>query len=230
MVQKVRFRASFLKKKFVLYFIKILLLAVGYSRFVTRKRWSGLIFWRNGTDPPNQAASVGACYLLTTTVWVLVPCARQRCPEVSHPREASSFRMRFSANYSTAFCIRAFGITGVWKATSLKAEVWVDTVSEGGRRFATAWRKEEVDAPRNREEKREARKFINRTRVGTTLLLWFVNRGSRGDLREAHGSWDVPISPNEVGSRKGSERKRSEQGGEVRRPRPPCSNIPLDPS
>ena len=27
--------------------------------------------------------------------------------------------------------IRAFGITGDWKATALKAEVWVDTVTEG---------------------------------------------------------------------------------------------------
>ena len=31
--------------------------------------------------------------------------------------------------------IRAFGITRDWKATALKAEVWVDTVTEGGRRF-----------------------------------------------------------------------------------------------
>ena len=31
--------------------------------------------------------------------------------------------------------IRAFGITRDWKATALKAEEWVDTVTEGGRRF-----------------------------------------------------------------------------------------------
>ena len=43
--------------------------------------------------------------------------------------------------------------------------------------------------------------------VGTTSLLWFVNSGQGGDLREAHESRDVPISPDEVGSRKGSERK-----------------------
>ena len=30
---------------------------------------------------------------------------------------------------------RAFGIAGDWKATALKAEVWVETVTEGGRRF-----------------------------------------------------------------------------------------------
>ena len=37
--------------------------------------------------------------------------------------------------------IRAFGIAGNWKATALKAEVWVETVAEGGRRFMAAWRK-----------------------------------------------------------------------------------------
>ena len=51
--------------------------------------------------------------------------------------------------------IRAFGIVGDWKATALKAEVWVETVTEGGRRFMAAWRKE-VDAARHRQEKREA--------------------------------------------------------------------------
>ena len=52
--------------------------------------------------------------------------------------------------------IRAFGITGDWKATALEADVWVETVAEGGRRFMAAWRKEEVDAARHRQEKREA--------------------------------------------------------------------------
>ena len=37
--------------------------------------------------------------------------------------------------------IRAFGIARDWKATALKAEVWVETVTEGGRRFIAAWRK-----------------------------------------------------------------------------------------
>ena len=59
--------------------------------------------------------------------------------------------------------IRAFGITGDWKATAFKAEVWVETVTEGGRRFMAAWRKEEVDAARHRQEKREA------TRLGNLL-------------------------------------------------------------
>ncbi|CAN0468548.1 unnamed protein product, partial [Ascophyllum nodosum] len=35
--------------------------------------------------------------------------------------------------------IRAFGIAGDWKATAvLKAEVWVETVTEGGWRFMAA--------------------------------------------------------------------------------------------
>ena len=53
---------------------------------------------------------------------------------------------------------------GDWKATVLKAEVWVDTVAEGGRRFMAAWRKEEVDVARHRQEKREA------TTLGKLLL------------------------------------------------------------
>ena len=59
--------------------------------------------------------------------------------------------------------IRAFGIAGDWKATALKAEVWVETVTEGGRRFMAAFRKEEEDAARHRQEKREA------TRLGNLL-------------------------------------------------------------
>ena len=59
--------------------------------------------------------------------------------------------------------IRAFGITGDWKATALKAEVWVETVTEGWRRFMAAWRKEEVDVARHHQEKREA------TRLGKLL-------------------------------------------------------------
>ena len=59
--------------------------------------------------------------------------------------------------------IRAFGITGVWKAMALKAEVWVEAVTEGGRRFMAAWREEEEDATRHRQKKREA------TRLGKLL-------------------------------------------------------------
>ena len=45
--------------------------------------------------------------------------------------------------------IRAFGITGDWATMALKAEVWVETVTEGGRRFMAAWREEEEDAARH---------------------------------------------------------------------------------
>ena len=52
--------------------------------------------------------------------------------------------------------IRAFGITGDWKTMALKAEVWVEAVTEGGRRFMAAWREEEEDAARHGQEKRGA--------------------------------------------------------------------------
>ena len=46
---------------------------------------------------------------------------------------------------------------------ALKAEVWVEAVTKGGRRFMAAWREEEEDAARHRQEKREA------TRLGKLL-------------------------------------------------------------
>ena len=56
---------------------------------------------------------------------------------------------------------------GVWhndcKATVLKAEMWVYTVTEGGRTFMAAWRKEKVDEARHRQEAIEA------TRLGKLL-------------------------------------------------------------
>ena len=52
--------------------------------------------------------------------------------------------------------IRAFTKAGNWEATTLKTEVWVETATEGRWRFMAAWRKEEVDAARHRQEKREA--------------------------------------------------------------------------
>ena len=36
--------------------------------------------------------------------------------------------------------IRAFGITGDWETMAVKAEVWVEAVTEGGRRLMAAWR------------------------------------------------------------------------------------------
>ena len=55
--------------------------------------------------------------------------------------------------------IRAFGIARDREATTLEAEVWLETVTEGGRRFMAAWRKEEVDVARLRQEKREVTKL-----------------------------------------------------------------------
>ena len=53
--------------------------------------------------------------------------------------------------------IRASGIVGDWKATALlEAEVWLETVTEGTRRFMAAWRKKDVDATSLRQEKKEA--------------------------------------------------------------------------
>ena len=46
---------------------------------------------------------------------------------------------------------------------ALKAEVWVEAVTEGGRRLVAAWREEEEDAARHHQEKREA------TRLGKLL-------------------------------------------------------------
>ena len=36
--------------------------------------------------------------------------------------------------------IRALSTAGNWEATALEAEVWVEAVTEGGRRFMAAWR------------------------------------------------------------------------------------------
>ena len=53
--------------------------------------------------------------------------------------------------------IRAFGKATDWEATALlEADVWVETATEGGRRFMAARKKEEVDAARHRQKKREA--------------------------------------------------------------------------
>ena len=60
--------------------------------------------------------------------------------------------------------MRAFGITGEWKAIALKAEVWDEAFTEGGRRLMAARRKEEKDTARHRQEKREV------ARLGKLLL------------------------------------------------------------
>ena len=48
-------------------------------------------------------------------------------------------------------------INGIVQYTSgFLTEVWVEAVTEGGRRFMAAWREEEEDAARHRQEKKEA--------------------------------------------------------------------------
>ena len=58
--------------------------------------------------------------------------------------------------------IRAFGIAGDWKSTALKVEMWVETVTDGGRRrFMAAGKKEDVNSATHRQEKREATRLGN---------------------------------------------------------------------
>ena len=52
-------------------------------------------------------------------------------------------------------------MAGDWKATALKAEVWVETVKEGGRRFMATWRKTYVDVASPGEKRsNETRKVV----------------------------------------------------------------------
>ena len=61
-------------------------------------------------------------------------------------------------------------MAGDCQATALKAEVWVETVTEGGWRFMAGWRKGEVNAARHRQEK------IKTTRPG----MFVFAHGSEG--------------------------------------------------
>ena len=56
--------------------------------------------------------------------------------------------------------IGAFGIAGDCESTVLETDERDETVTEGGRRFMTSWRKEEVDTARLRQ-KREASRLGN---------------------------------------------------------------------
>ena len=54
--------------------------------------------------------------------------------------------------------IRAFGITGDWETMAIKAEVWVEAVTKGGRRFMARGgkkRKTRPDIARSRERQRD---------------------------------------------------------------------------
>ena len=49
-----------------------------------------------------------------------------------------------------------FGITGNWSTAELDPGAWYSTVHEGGCRFMFAWVKEEENASKQRQKKREA--------------------------------------------------------------------------
>ena len=53
--------------------------------------------------------------------------------------------------------VRAFGIAAGQRATALEAGVWVETVTEGGRRFMAVCRKYEEGAARHSYEERGKR-------------------------------------------------------------------------
>ena len=66
--------------------------------------------------------------------------------------------------------------------------MWVETVAEGGRRFTAAWRKEEVDAARHRQEKREAArlgKFKVVTAHGSVESCEAITIDPADDLKES---------------------------------------------
>ena len=78
----------------------------------------------------------------------LTPSTAPPLPCETHPAQRPSVR-----GDCVQSDIRAFGIAGSRKAAALKAEVvWIETVTEGGRRFMAVWRrKEEMDAARYRQ-------------------------------------------------------------------------------
>ena len=66
--------------------------------------------------------------------------------------------------------VRTFGIAGDWKAV-LEVEVWVEMVTEGGRRFVTPLRKDEVSAARYRQENIEAT-IVDEPKESCTGARW----------------------------------------------------------
>ena len=125
----------------------------------------------------NRALGITRCESIETTLrtrrlllaGTLIRMSGGRLPKriVFGNLEGAVRRGRGGKEKEWADCIqsdsRVFGIAGDWQATALKAEVWVEAATEGGRRFMAACRKEEVDAGRHRQEKREA------TRLGNLL-------------------------------------------------------------
>ena len=52
--------------------------------------------------------------------------------------------------------LRLFGITADWNTAALDPGVWYSTTHKGGCRFMAAWVKEEENASKQRQKKREA--------------------------------------------------------------------------
>ena len=127
--------------------------------------------------PHNRALEITRCESTETTLrtrrlmWAgtLIRMSGGRLPKriVFGHLKGAVWRGRGGKEKEWTDCVqsdtRAFGMTGDWEVTALKTEVWVETVSEGVRRFMAAWRKEEVHAARHRQDKREA------TRMGKLL-------------------------------------------------------------
>ena len=103
----------------------------------------------------NPALEITGCESIETTLrtrrllWVgtLIRMSGGRLPEriVFGNLEGAVRRGRGGKEREWTDCvqcdIRAFSMAGDWKATASKAKVWVEMVTEGGRRFMAAWRK-----------------------------------------------------------------------------------------
>ena len=118
----------------------------------------------------NRALEITGCEIIETTLrtrrllWVgtLLRMSSGRLPKrtMFGNLEGAVRRGRGEKEKEWTDCVQsditAFGITVDWKTLALKAEIWVEAATEGGRRFMVAWREEEEDAARHRQEKREA--------------------------------------------------------------------------
>ena len=103
----------------------------------------------------NRALEITRCESIETTLrtrkllWAgtLIRMSGGRLPKriVFGNLEGAVRRGRGGKEKEWPDCIQSdiwlFGIAWDWKATALTAEVWVETVTEGGRRFMVAWRK-----------------------------------------------------------------------------------------
>ena len=71
--------------------------------------------------------------------------------------------------------LRLFGLTGDWSTAALDPGVWYCTVHEGGCRFMAAWVKEQENASRQRQKKREAEE-VDRVEVAPWVTVASLRR------------------------------------------------------